>query len=272
MRSKFALVLPLFLSAALAIGQQTAAPPATNPIVAASTVYYAGPGISAPELLPASSPIKSIGNCEPLDGEVILSGAIDAEGFPRGMKTPRLNETDLDNLAIYIVSAERFKPGAHNGVPAAIAVLLRIGMQTCLTHVPRELGLESIHLTLRAQPIQELTVRSEPTTAGSLQDEEEGLGVYMVGGNIRPPAVRKSVEAEYPDHERERRIRGRCLIGLVVDSDGKPQNVHVVRGLDPILDRNAIEAVKKDRFKPAMRDGKIPVPVSIKIEVNFGLY
>jgi len=38
------------------------------------------------------------------------------------------------------------------------------------------------------------------------------------------------------------------------------------------LDQKALEAVRKYRFKPAMKDGKTPVPVMITVEVNFRLY
>ncbi len=34
----------------------------------------------------------------------------------------------------------------------------------------------------------------------------------------------------------------------------------------------ALEAVRKYKFKPAMKDGRTPVPVMITIEVNFRLY
>jgi len=37
------------------------------------------------------------------------------------------------------------------------------------------------------------------------------------------------------------------------------------------LDEKAIEAVKKWRFVPAMKDGK-PVAVQVNVEVNFHLY
>jgi hypothetical protein len=33
-----------------------------------------------------------------------------------------------------------------------------------------------------------------------------------------------------------------------------------------------LEAVRKYKFKPAMKDGKTPVPVSIQVLVNFRLY
>jgi TonB family protein len=35
------------------------------------------------------------------------------------------------------------------------------------------------------------------------------------------------------------------------------------------LDEKALEAVRQFRFKPAMKDGKTPVPVAITIEVKF---
>jgi len=37
------------------------------------------------------------------------------------------------------------------------------------------------------------------------------------------------------------------------------------------LDEKAIEAVRRYRFNPALKDG-VPVPVEIKVEVNFRLY
>jgi TonB family protein len=37
------------------------------------------------------------------------------------------------------------------------------------------------------------------------------------------------------------------------------------------LDQKALEAVRKYRFKPAMKAG-VPVPVMITVEVNFRLY
>jgi TonB family protein len=37
------------------------------------------------------------------------------------------------------------------------------------------------------------------------------------------------------------------------------------------LDEKALEAVRKYKFKPAMKGGT-PVPVSITVEVNFRLY
>jgi len=58
---------------------------------------------------------------------------------------------------------------------------------------------------------------------------------------------------------------------VVVDKNGMPQNPKVLRTLDYGLDQNAVDAVMRYRFKPAMRDGE-PVPVIITVEVNFQFY
>jgi protein TonB len=50
-----------------------------------------------------------------------------------------------------------------------------------------------------------------------------------------------------------------------------PQNPKVIRSLEADLDDKALEAVRKYRFKPAMKGGQ-PVPVIVDIEVNFRLY
>jgi TonB family protein len=49
-------------------------------------------------------------------------------------------------------------------------------------------------------------------------------------------------------------------------------NPRVVRALGMGLDEKALDAVRQFKFKPAMKDGKTPVPVTITIEVNFRLY
>ena len=80
------------------------------------------------------------------------------------------------------------------------------------------------------------------------------------------------------------------MLDLVVDAQGMPQNVHVLRGFgmgpdgkpDPKLkkaaravadgmNQKAVDAVKQYKFKPAMEDGK-PVPVALNVEVNFKIF
>ena len=99
-----------------------------------------------------------------------------------------------------------------------------------------------------------------------------GGGLYHVGGGVSAPVPLNSVEAEFSDEARRAKYQGVCLISLIVDAQGNPQNPRVVRALGMGLDEKALEAVKKYKFKPAMKEGRTPVPVMITVEVNFRLY
>jgi TonB family protein len=99
-----------------------------------------------------------------------------------------------------------------------------------------------------------------------------GGGLAQVGGRVSGPVPLFQPEAEFSDEARRAKYQGVCLVGLIVDAQGNPQNVHIVRSLGMGLDEKAMEAVRKYKFKPAMRDGKTPVPVMVDVEVNFRLY
>ena len=99
-----------------------------------------------------------------------------------------------------------------------------------------------------------------------------GGGLYQVGKNVSAPVPLFTPEAEFSDEARRAKYQGVCIVGLIVDVHGDPQNVHVVRALGMGLDEKALEAVRKYKFKPAMKDNKTPVPVAVNVEVNFRLY
>jgi periplasmic protein TonB len=99
-----------------------------------------------------------------------------------------------------------------------------------------------------------------------------GGGVYQVGGGISAPSVIHSVEAEFSDEARRAKYQGVCMVSLIVDAQGNPQDIHVARALGMGLDEKAIEAIRQYKFKPALKDGKTAVPVMITIEVDFRLY
>jgi periplasmic protein TonB len=97
-----------------------------------------------------------------------------------------------------------------------------------------------------------------------------GGGAYKIGGGVSAPVPVVRPEPEYSEEARKAKWQGAVMLSLVVDENGVPQDIKVVRSLGLGLDQKAIEAVQKWRFKPGLKDGK-PVPVSANIEVNFRL-
>jgi periplasmic protein TonB len=98
-----------------------------------------------------------------------------------------------------------------------------------------------------------------------------GGGVMKMGGGVSAPVLIYDPDPEFSDEARRAKYQGVCVVGLIVDAQGNPQQVRVVRPLGMGLDEKALEAVRQYKFKPAMYKGR-PVPVEIDIEVNFRIY
>jgi TonB family protein len=58
------------------------------------------------------------------------------------------------------------------------------------------------------------------------------------------------------------------LVGLTVNIDGVPENVHIVRTGGDRFDKNALATVAQYKFKPALKSGQ-PVAQDIQIEVSY---
>jgi protein TonB len=98
-----------------------------------------------------------------------------------------------------------------------------------------------------------------------------GGGVFRVGGGVSAPKALDTPDPEYSEEARKAKYQGTVILWLIVDQGGHPQNVKVARSLGMGLDQKAIDAVRRWKFEPAMKDGK-PVAVQINVEVNFRLY
>ena len=96
--------------------------------------------------------------------------------------------------------------------------------------------------------------------------------IYKPGKDVTPPTVLTEVKPTYTPEAMERKIQGTMLLGVVILSSGDVGDVHVTRSLDAEygLDREAVSAMKRWTFRPAMKDGK-PVAVEVAVEMAFTL-
>jgi protein TonB len=95
-----------------------------------------------------------------------------------------------------------------------------------------------------------------------------GGGLRKIGGGVSEPIPIYTPKPEFSDEARKAKSMGDVYVSIIVDQQGLPENVHLLRGIGMGLDENAIEAVKHYRFKPAMENGK-PVAVALNVEVSF---
>jgi TonB family protein len=66
-------------------------------------------------------------------------------------------------------------------------------------------------------------------------------------------------------------VAGMALYHTVIGPDGKPGEIAVARPIGFGLDENAVAAIRKATFEPAMKDGKA-VPVLLDLVVQFRIY
>jgi hypothetical protein len=66
-------------------------------------------------------------------------------------------------------------------------------------------------------------------------------------------------------------VAGMALYHAVIGADGKPEEIAVGRPIGFGLDENAVDAIHKATFEPALKDGK-PVPVLLDLVVQFRIY
>jgi len=77
--------------------------------------------------------------------------------------------------------------------------------------------------------------------------------VYKIGGDVTAPKVIQKLEPQYSEKPKHDKIQGKVLVSLVIDANGKPENIQVTCGLNPDLDKNAIEAISHWQFQPATK-------------------
>jgi hypothetical protein len=74
---------------------------------------------------------------------------------------------------------------------------------------------------------------------------------------INPPKLINKVEIKPPDEVLLKPSSARCLISVIVDINGLPQNIELVHSTDPVYGKFCMDVVSKHRFRPATtREGK----------------
>jgi len=113
---------------------------------------------------------------------------------------------------------------------------------------------------------------SNGASAGAGTTPTDDGQIKSVGGGVSTPVAIKRVEPKFSDEaQRQGPLNAIVIVGLVVDKQGLPQNVHVTKGVGLGLDENAVKAVQQYRFKPAMENGK-PVAVYLNVYVHFTIF
>jgi len=110
------------------------------------------------------------------------------------------------------------------------------------------------------------------TLGGQLGGQIGGTGdsPVRVGGNVKAPVATLRIKPEYTEIARKARIEGFVVLEAVIDREGNVTEVRVIKPLPMGLDAQAVNAIRKWKFKPGTLNGQ-PVPVYYNLTVNFTL-
>ena len=87
-------------------------------------------------------------------------------------------------------------------------------------------------------------------------------------GEIAEPLPLKKVDPKYPPTLMAEHVEGEVILYAVIRRDGSVDGIQVVRGIDRLLDANAVRALAQWKFKPAERNGE-PVDLEAVVHIPF---
>jgi TonB family protein len=92
-------------------------------------------------------------------------------------------------------------------------------------------------------------------------------GVYTVGNGTSAPSVVSKIDPVFPAGA-PAGFAGSVMLSIVVGTDGRAEDIRVVKSLGADFDANAISALEQWIFRPGMNRG-VPVNVRAQVEINF---
>ncbi|HEY2345610.1 MAG TPA: TonB family protein [Xanthomonadaceae bacterium] len=120
-----------------------------------------------------------------------------------------------------------------------------------------------------ASPESMATDAASGTTEASPDVASPAASETVAKGNDSAPQVVDRIQPDYPDEALRTSTEGTVNLAISVDAQGKATDVRVTRGSGSfLLDRAAIDAVRRWHYKPAMHDGQ-PVAGTIEVPIDF---
>ena len=126
---------------------------------------------------------------------------------------------------------------------------------------PQLLTIPGVAAPQGTPPPAEVTEKREPNCSTGQQ--------HYKMGEVPQPIYQP--EPEFSERARREKKQGVVILSLVVNDEGLPTDVSIIRPLGYGLDEKALSCVKNWRFKPAEKNGR-PVAAKIMVEVDFHLY
>ena len=83
-----------------------------------------------------------------------------------------------------------------------------------------------------------------------LNEMDPGAYSKLAESDLAGPVPLRKVDPKYPPELRSAHVDGEVVLYAIIRKDGTVDSIHLVHGVDPDLDANAIEALAQWKFQP----------------------
>ena len=87
-------------------------------------------------------------------------------------------------------------------------------------------------------------------------------------GLLSGPIPERKVDPKYPQTLIKEKVDGEVILYAIIRKDGTVDSIQLVRGIDPQLDKNSMDALSRWVFRPGARDGQ-PVDLEAVVHIPF---
>ncbi|WP_163371708.1 energy transducer TonB [Endozoicomonas acroporae] len=127
-------------------------------------------------------------------------------------------------------------------------------------------------ITEKPKPVEKTRPEAtEPVMEKTVTEKSPSPGLSNEPVMVTEPEIRDWVQPRYPKLAQRRNQQGVVMLDVIVDERGRPITIDVLESSGyPLLDRAAIDAVKRWSFKPEQRNSqfvksRVHIPVAFEI-------
>jgi len=108
-----------------------------------------------------------------------------------------------------------------------------------------------------------------PAVAGASPATDATVPAPRISTGIVPPRLINSLNFTYPASQTGFYIHSgtKVTATFVVDENGQPRDIKVVKGVDPFWNARIAESLKYLRYRPATIDNQ-PTPIAVNLDIN----
>jgi len=202
-----------------------------------SAFYPAGAGVFNSTAIEEGRLLGAIGR----QAFVALTFDVDEQGVPTHIQVTRTSADVWNDQATAVLRGWRFASGMKDGRPVSVSCTFDFAW-----------GPRSLEPKVIAQILGALHQPQGPATF------------------LGQPEPIYSPDPPYPVQSRDAGVVGTVWAILVIDENGMPRDVRVLKGLGPVIDGSVTDALRQWRFRPLLLNGQ-SASAGVSVEVNFEL-